>query len=186
LDLSIFSLIKHHYRKEIDKIAIYNDTGPIKKIRFIEFYNEARKFALIVLNIQAGWRKAGLVLFNPDKVLTLKQVLLEQQTSQTPSKSCKRALLSESIYFKTPYNQKELQKTVEQLRQTENLTRTVRTALSKISKGFKTLYVAKARDELRLLGQEVIINEVYAKRRRKKVAIDLNSKFVRIRDIKEA
>jgi hypothetical protein len=113
-------------------------------------------------------------------------VLLGQQTSQTPSKSRKRALSSESIYFKTPHNQKELQKTVEQLRQTENLTRTVRTALSKISKGFETLHVAKARDELRLLGQEVIINEVRAKRRRKKVAIDPNSKFVRTRDIKEA
>jgi hypothetical protein len=56
----------------------------------------------------------------------------------------------------------------------------------KISKGFETLHVAKARDELRLLGQEVIISEVRAKRRRKKVAIDPNSKFVRIRDIKEA
>jgi DDE superfamily endonuclease len=108
LDLSIFSLIKHHYRKEIDKIAMYDDTGPIKKIRFIEFYDEARKFALTVLNIQAGWRGAGLVPFNPDKVLTSKQVLLGQQTSQTPSKSRKRALSSESIYFKTPHNQKQL------------------------------------------------------------------------------
>jgi hypothetical protein len=76
LDLSIFLLIKHHYRKEIDKIAVYDDIGPVKKIRFIEFYDEARNFALTVLNIQAGWRGAGLVPYNPDKVLTSKQVLL--------------------------------------------------------------------------------------------------------------
>jgi hypothetical protein len=44
----------------------------------------------------------------------------------------------------------------------------------------------RARDELRLKGQEVIINKVRAKRARKKVAFNLNSKFVRIRDIKKA
>jgi hypothetical protein len=42
------------------------------------------------------------------------------------------------------------------------------------------------RDELRLQSQEVIINDVRAKRAQKKVAFDLNSKLVRIRDIKEA
>jgi hypothetical protein len=46
--------------------------------------------------------------------------------------------------------------------------------------------VVRAGDKIRLLGQEVIINKIRAKRRRKKVAIDPNSKFVRIRDIKEA
>jgi hypothetical protein len=54
----------------------------------------------------------------------------------------------------------------------------------KISKGFETPHVAKSRDELRFLGQKVIINEVRAKRSRKKVAIDPNSKFVRIKDIR--
>ena len=58
--------------------------------------------------------------------------------------------------------------------------------LSKISKSYETLHAIRARDQLRLQGQEVIIDEVRAKRTRKKVAIDLNSKFVRIRDVKEA
>ena len=43
LDLSVFSLIKSYYQKEIDKIAIYDDTGPVKKIRFIHFYDKARQ-----------------------------------------------------------------------------------------------------------------------------------------------
>jgi hypothetical protein len=59
-------------------------------------------------------------------------------------------------------------------------------ALIKIAKGYNAFYIAKTRDELHLKGQEVIINEVRAKRARKKVAHDLNSQFVRIRDIKEA
>jgi DDE superfamily endonuclease len=81
LDLSVFSLIKSHNRKEIDRIAMYNDTGPMKKIRFIEFYDKARQFALTVRNIQSGWRGAGLVPFNPTKVLNSRQVKLGQETS---------------------------------------------------------------------------------------------------------
>jgi hypothetical protein len=75
---------------------------------------------------------------------------------------------------------------VQTLREIEFLSRPVRIALWKIAKGYDALYLIRARDELRLKGQEVIINEVRAKRARKKVAFDPNSKFVRIRDIKEA
>lgn len=72
------------------------------------------------------------------------------------------------------------------LRNNEDLSHSVRTAFSKIFKGYEALHVIRARDQLRLQGQEVIIDEIRAKRARKKVAIDPNSKFVRIRDIKEA
>jgi hypothetical protein len=82
-------LIKHHYRKEIDTTARYDDTGPVKKIRFIEFYDQARNFALAATNIGAGWCGAGLVPYNPEKVLTSKQVQLGQHAPQTPVKSRK-------------------------------------------------------------------------------------------------
>jgi hypothetical protein len=59
-------------------------------------------------------------------------------------------------------------------------------AFSKISKGFEELHTIRAHDQMQLMGQKVIIDEVRAKRARKKVAIRLNEKFVRIRDIKEA
>jgi hypothetical protein len=59
-------------------------------------------------------------------------------------------------------------------------------AFSKISKGFEELHAIRARDEMQLIGQKVIIDEVRAKRGRKKVAINPNEKFVRIKDIKEA
>jgi hypothetical protein len=92
--------------------------------------------------------------------------------------------LNSLINFKTPYNQKQLHEMVKKLQITETLTRLVQMALSKISKGYETLHVNKAHDELRLQGQEVILNEVRAKRSHKKVAINPNSKFVQIRDIK--
>jgi hypothetical protein len=127
-----------------------------------------------------------LVLYNPEKVLKSKQVQLAPPTPQTPPKSRKRALSNELVYLQTPANRKELEKTVETLQKSENLSRSIRMALTKIAKGYDALHMAKTRDELRLKGQEVIINEVRAKRARKKVAHDPNSQFVRIRDIKEA
>jgi hypothetical protein len=116
---------------------MYDDTGPIKKIQFIEFYDEARKSALTTSNIQSGWRGAGLVSFNLNKILASKQVQLGQQAPQTPLKSHKRALSNSSIDFKTPYNQKQLHETVEKLRIAETLTRSVQMALSKIFKGLR-------------------------------------------------
>jgi hypothetical protein len=95
-------------------------------------------------------------------------------------------LLDELTYLQTPSNQKELEKTVQTLREIKFLLRPVRTALWKIAKGYDALHLIRERNELRLKGQEVIINEVRAKKARKKVAFDPNGKFVRIRDIKEA
>lgn len=57
---------------------MYDDTGPVKKIRFIQFYDQARKYTLTTRNIQAGWRGAGLVPYNPQKMLNSKQVQLGQ------------------------------------------------------------------------------------------------------------
>jgi DDE superfamily endonuclease len=186
LDLSIFSLIKSHYRKEIDKIATYDDTGPVKKIRFIQFYDKARQWALTTRNIQSGWRGVGLVPFNPTKVLNSRQVKIGQQTLQTPSKGRKRALPDDLSHIQTPHNQKELRKTIEKLQTIENMTRNLRTAFLKISKGFEELHTIQAQDQMQLAGQKVIIDEVRAKRGRKKVAINPNQMFVRIKDIKEA
>jgi DDE superfamily endonuclease len=123
LDLSIFAPLKHQYRKEIDAIAAYDDTGPVKNIRFIQSYDKARQWALTPRNILAGWRGSGLVPFNPQKVLNSKQVQLSQTKPQTPPKSLKRALPDELAYLQTPSNRKELEKTVETLRKNEFLSR---------------------------------------------------------------
>ena len=123
--------------------------------------------------------------YNPEKVLNLKQIQLGQATIQTPLKSRKRTLSNDLLYLQTPSNQKELQKTIELLQKNEDLSRSVRMILSKIFKSYETLHVIRARDQLRLQGQEVIIDEIFTKRTRKKIAIDPNNKFVRIRDVKE-
>lgn len=97
--VSIFSLSTLHYRKEILSLTALEDVGPIKKQRFIDLHDSARRYALTPRNIQAGWPGAGLVPFNPQKVLASSQVQLSQPVPVTPRK---RRRSNESILLRTP------------------------------------------------------------------------------------
>jgi hypothetical protein len=46
-------------------VAKFDDSAPIKKIRFLEYYNKARDESLNSMNIKSGWRAAGLIPFDP-------------------------------------------------------------------------------------------------------------------------
>jgi len=138
LDISIFSLTKRRYRKVIGEIARYDDTGPVKKARFIEFYDCVRKYALSARNIQSSWRGAGLVPHNPAKVLASKQVQLgEVQAPKTPMTSRKRALSDDLSYLCTPTNEKELQETINRLKMGEQLSRSLHTAFGKMCEAWR-------------------------------------------------
>jgi hypothetical protein len=62
LDLSIFSLLKQAYRKNVQNLIQLDDTAPIKKFRFIQIYDRARRSVLSSRTIREGWKAAGLVL----------------------------------------------------------------------------------------------------------------------------
>jgi hypothetical protein len=69
-------------------VAKFDDSAPIKKIRFLEYYNKARDESLNSTNIKLGWRAAGLVPFDPRKVIRSSQVTKMQadvpKAPQTP------------------------------------------------------------------------------------------------------
>jgi hypothetical protein len=54
LDLACFSAVKSRYRAQIADLARYEDSAPVKKIRFIQYYHKARTEGLIRHIIQAG------------------------------------------------------------------------------------------------------------------------------------
>ena len=97
LDLAIFPRVKDSYKAEIEKLARFENSAPIKKIRFVKYYNHARKNGLDIQYIKAGWRGAGLVPFNPQKVLNSTQVLPPVEPVTTPSTLRKRR---NSDYFR--------------------------------------------------------------------------------------
>jgi len=68
-DVSVFSSLKTAYREQVERLE-RGCVGTIGKEHFTYLYSPARTKAFTPRNIRAGWSKAGLYPFNPDKVLS--------------------------------------------------------------------------------------------------------------------
>jgi 4-hydroxybenzoate polyprenyltransferase len=60
LDLSIFSPLKHTYRKLLNQLNSWYGSTVVGKQLILKCLIKARKEALTAYNIKAGWRAAGL------------------------------------------------------------------------------------------------------------------------------
>ena len=69
LDLSCFAPLKGKYRQVIADLASFDDALPIKKIRFLDYYQQARENSWTKPIILAGWLAAGICPWNPLKIL---------------------------------------------------------------------------------------------------------------------
>ena len=67
-DISVFGPLKAAYRDEVERLE-RGYIGTVGKEHFTYLYSPARDRALTSRNIRAGWAKAGLFPFDPDKVL---------------------------------------------------------------------------------------------------------------------
>ncbi|KEF50896.1 uncharacterized protein A1O9_13056 [Exophiala aquamarina CBS 119918] len=63
---SILSTRRDRHIREVGSLLGSNTVG---KQHFTQLYNQARRTAFTPRNIKSGWAKAGLYLFNPDRVL---------------------------------------------------------------------------------------------------------------------
>ena len=70
LDLGCFSNLKAAYCQLVDSHTALTDTTKIGKARFLEFYAEARKDALLGQYVRSGWKAAGLHPKNVKKPLS--------------------------------------------------------------------------------------------------------------------
>lgn len=68
-DVSVFAPLKDAYRDQVERLE-RGCVGKIGKEHFIYLYSPARERALTSRNIRAGWARAGLFPFNPDRVLS--------------------------------------------------------------------------------------------------------------------
>ena len=67
LDLSVFLDKKCAYRAEIEKFARFEDSAPVRKARFVQYYSKARQEGLRERQILRGWQGAGLFPWNPKR-----------------------------------------------------------------------------------------------------------------------
>ncbi|KAF2677955.1 hypothetical protein K458DRAFT_446687 [Lentithecium fluviatile CBS 122367] len=67
-DIGVFGLLKAAYRDEVERLY-RGGANIVSRGHFTSLYSPAREKALTSRNIKAGWIKAGLFPFNPDRVL---------------------------------------------------------------------------------------------------------------------
>ena len=99
LDVGIFGPLKTALSRCLDPL-FSTGISRIEKMEWIEVYIEARARAFTKLNIEGGWRGAGLSLFNPQKVL--RKVISRIPRSLTPTRS---TTLSPMLSIQTPFHQ---------------------------------------------------------------------------------
>ena len=101
LDVGLFSPLQHYYGAEVDDACRTGVTG-IQKDRFISLYERARDLTFTPETIQSAWAATGLVPFDPSRVLSKFEEILEQQRPSTP------AIIPPSSYVpQTPQNSHE-------------------------------------------------------------------------------
>ena len=183
LDLACFAFVKGKYRQQIADLARFDDAAPVKKIRFVQFYEQARNSGLNKAHILAGWSVSGIYPWQPSKVLESHQVIQPPKTPPTrrshgliPSQS------TQNVQITTPCNAKQLQLQANIILRQKCDSRTVRLLFAKTSKAFASLQFKTVEQGLQLANQAKIIEEHHVKKR-KKIAIDTNKQFAGIEQI---
>jgi hypothetical protein len=123
LDVGVFSSIKHYFRRAVER-RLRAGYSRFPKAEFLQTYYETRPQGMTERNIKSGWRKTGLVPFNPDKAIQRLPLPLLSTPPRSPSHIS-------SVPIQTPQNHGDL---VELEKQLSGSLSTVVQAAKKISK----------------------------------------------------
>ena len=75
LDLVLMGSMKNIYKEEMRKWLVHNIGETFDKYRFVEVFRETYQWSCMVINAVQGFKKAGIIPWNPDKVKTGKLYL---------------------------------------------------------------------------------------------------------------
>jgi len=167
-------------------MATLNDAAQVQKLHFIQCYEKARAEGLSERNIRSSWKAAGLVPWNPQKVLESSQVMGSRPSTASndpnpPTLNHKRAR-SESELLKTPKKPQDLYEAAQTL---NSPSRTSRTMFRKAGKAIAELSVelANAKSTIEALRSQV---QDPKKGQRKRVTTDPNQTFANVDSIQNA
>jgi hypothetical protein len=196
LDLSVFSPLKSHYRKEVGYLTLLTDSSPLGKQNFLDCYQKARKEALSAKNIKNGWKATGLWPKSMAKPLMSPLLLENSNKTKETSKQASQSLIKGSkvdwnsgtspIIWSTPKKSVELKAQAAEFQKLQDQDYiTQRLLFRKILKGFEEQESVLASYTLKIQSLEVQLEKA-GPRKRKKVRTSPNSKFVDIEKIRRA
>jgi hypothetical protein len=180
LDWCPFSVTKAKYRKEVQEIARFDNADKVKKIRFVELYHRARNESMIPSYIKSGWKATALHPWNPQKAMNSSLIL---QAAKSAHLALKLPPSPSQPVIMTPQNRHQLRTSINALTSNEELSKSVRLLFNKATKALDNIVYEKAQNTIQLRGQQLNLDEVRAKKRRK-VAINAQQSFADIKTIK--
>ena len=184
LDIGVFLSLKSHYRQALREYATFTATAPIYKQRMLQAYDEASQKAFTDKNIKSGWRRSGLLPFNPETVVpTADKTTLEQPEPYIPDTPVHR-VLSPDIY--TPEKAKDLIDQFRVIQETHG--RVIRDFRSLVGKAGKTIATRTAEiGRLRVENHQLTTElEKYQPDKRQAVETDQNNVFCNLTSIRSA
>jgi DDE superfamily endonuclease len=193
LDLSVFSSLKHSYRKEIGFLSNLMDSSPIGKQNFLICYQKARRDALTISNIKSGWKASGLWPVSSAKPL-MSRLLLENsnqakekvsEIQSTPYSVGQLLVDSSQVQWSTPRKSRELRDQIQIFTKLDTDPSTNKLLFRKITKAFDEKDSLLAATERRVDQLERQL-EAARPKKRKSVRTSPNSKFVSIEAIHKA
>ncbi|KAM4065906.1 DDE superfamily endonuclease [Hirsutella rhossiliensis] len=130
LDLSVFSALKHYYRKQVGFLSLLTDSSPVGKQNFLSCYQKAREQALTVSNIKGGWKATGLW---PQQTQKNAKNVANAFNSHLPTSDWQSD--TSQIAWSTPRRSQDLKVQVVQFNQLDDDVPTKRLLFRKITKG---------------------------------------------------
>ena len=82
LDVSLFGPFKHHWRSVCHEFYKSSPGKVVSKFNFMELFSKAWLKAVTPENICAGFRKAGVVPFNPNAIATATRVVTQSSSDE--------------------------------------------------------------------------------------------------------
>ncbi|KAL8283090.1 hypothetical protein RB597_010508 [Gaeumannomyces tritici] len=184
-DLSVFSPLKHTYRKITGSQALFTCSTVVGKRQFLQAYASARSQALTPYTIQLGWRASGLWPRNIRKPLS-NRLLLENSSQNSQRVKIQRSAednrtkqrskgpyLLSRVPWETPKQPRELASQISALRSRLPASPTARLFFRKLQKGYQAreFELTEAQQKIRRLEAEL---EVQRPRKKRRVMPDPN------------
>ena len=166
LDLSIFAALKALFHKAARKIVKSGDISRISKTQFIQIYFEIHPLTFSKSNIKREWRKSGI--YPRDSDIPLNAPFLKVQVAKQRQSTIQTAT-----------------KTAEQVRgeSVELGERDARARIRELEKRVNDLEAHNALLTTQLAHANEHISALQAKKKRKKIKLDLNEKLASFKDI---
>lgn len=183
-DVGVFSPLKTAYREQVEQLY-RGGANTVGKEHFTSLYGPARDLVVTSRNIKAGWIKAGLFPFNPDRVLKDIQKPLAQLTVPKTSNAMVDSSPQNEV-LQTPVTTEALTSLRSCLEEDAHaLDETSRERLRKLANAAHASFAecALLQDENRLLFKQ---NNEAKRRRSAKSTVIGKAKVISYEDIEEA